>query len=95
VPADTPEEYWRRSVYYPLLDHIANELETRLVVPKDRFLAQYFIPSKLASLTSERELQVCMPFAGDLPNNNFAAYENTQIILQNEIHVHMERYKIL
>jgi hypothetical protein len=49
-PADTPEEYWRRSVYYPLLDHIANELETRLVVPKDRFLAQYLIPSKLASL---------------------------------------------
>ena len=74
VPADTPEEYWRRSVYYPLLDHIANELETRLVVPKDRFLAQYLIPSKLASLTPERELQVFMPFAGDLPDNNFAAY---------------------
>ena len=60
---------------YPLLDHIANELETRLVVPKDRFLAQYLIPSKLASLTPERELQVCMPFAGDLPDNNFAAYK--------------------
>jgi hypothetical protein len=44
----------------------ANELETRLVVPKDRFLAQYLIPSKLASLTPERELQVCMPFASDL-----------------------------
>jgi hypothetical protein len=26
-------------VYYPLLDHIANELETRLVVPKERLLA--------------------------------------------------------
>jgi hypothetical protein len=75
VPADTPEEYWRRSVYYPLLDHIVNELETRLVVPKDRFLVQYLIPSKLASLTPERELQVFMPFAGDLPDNNFAAYE--------------------
>ena len=75
VPADTPEEYWRRSVYYPLLDHIANELETRLVVPKDRFLAQYLIPSKLASLTPETELQVVMPFAGDLPDNNFAAYK--------------------
>jgi hypothetical protein len=58
-----------------LLDHIANELETRLVVPKDRFLVQYLIPSKLASLTPERELQVFMPFAGDLPNNNFAVYE--------------------
>jgi hypothetical protein len=58
ISADTPEEYWRRSVYYPLLDHIANELETRLIIPKDRFLAQYLIPSKLASLTPERELQV-------------------------------------
>jgi hypothetical protein len=75
VPADTPEEYWRRSIYYPLLDHITNELETRLVVPKDRFLAQYLIPSKLASLTPKRELQVFMPFAGNLPDNNFATYK--------------------
>jgi hypothetical protein len=58
-----------------LLDHIANELVTKFVVPKDRFLAQYLIPSKRASLTPERELQVCMPFAGDLPDNNFAAYK--------------------
>ena len=80
VPADTPEEYWRRSVYYPLLDHIDNELETRLVVPKDRFLAQYLIPSKLASFTPERELQVFMPFASDLPNNNFAAHEAEMVM---------------
>jgi hypothetical protein len=78
--SDTPEEYWRRSVYYPLLDHIANELETRLVVPKDRFLVQYLIPAKLASLTPERELQVFMPFAGDLPNNNFAVYEAEMVM---------------
>ena len=58
-----------------MLDHIANELETRLVVPKDRFLAEYLISSKLTSLTPERELQVFMPFAGHLPDNNFAAYK--------------------
>ena len=58
-----------------MLDHIANELVTKFVVPKDRFLAQYLIPSKLASLTPERELQVCMPFAGDLSDNKFAAYK--------------------
>jgi hypothetical protein len=39
------------------------------------WMAQYLIPSKLASLTPERELQVFMPFAGDLPDNNFAAYK--------------------
>jgi hypothetical protein len=53
-----------------LLDHIANELETRLVVPKDRFLVQYLIPSKLTLLTPERELQVVIPFAGDLPDKS-------------------------
>jgi hypothetical protein len=33
------------------------------------------IPSKLTLLTPERELQVVIPFAGDLPDNNFAAYK--------------------
>ena len=47
----------------------------RLVVPKDQFLAQFLISSKLASLTPERELQVFMPFAGGLPDNNFTAYK--------------------
>ena len=58
-----------------MLDHIGNELVTKFVVPKDRFLAQYLIPSKLASLTPEREPQICMPFAGDLSDNKFAAYK--------------------
>ena len=58
-----------------MLDHITNELDRRLVVPKKRFLAQYLNPSKHAYLTPERELQVFMPFAGDLPDNNCAAYK--------------------
>jgi hypothetical protein len=53
---------------------------TKSIVPKDLFLAQYLIPSKLASLTPEREFQVFMPFAGDLPNYNFAAYEAEMIM---------------
>jgi hypothetical protein len=40
------------------------------------------IPSKLASLTPERELQVFMPFAGDLPDNNFAAYKAEMVRLK-------------
>ena len=45
----------------------------------DQFLTQYLILSKLASLTPERELQVFMPFAGDLPDNNFAAYKTEMV----------------
>ena len=67
VPADTPEEYWRRSVYYPLLDHIANELETRLVVPKDRFLVQYLIPSKLPSLHPKENFRLLFHLQATCP----------------------------
>ncbi|KAJ8309110.1 LOW QUALITY PROTEIN: hypothetical protein KUTeg_013984 [Tegillarca granosa] len=56
MPADTPEQYWRRSVFYPMLNHMANEIEERIVVPKDRFLAQYLIPSRLNSLTRDMNL---------------------------------------
>ena len=43
------------------------------------FLAQYLISSKLVSLTPERELQVVMPFAGDLPDNNVTAYKGEMV----------------
>ena len=77
ITADTPELYWKRSVFYPLLDHLATEIESRIITPKDRFLAQYFkIPSKLHLLTPEKETTVFMPFAGDLPDKNFEAYKN-------------------
>lgn len=58
IPADTPEQYWRRSIFYPLLDHIVNEIEERIVVPQDRFLAQILVPFRLASLTKEKEPEV-------------------------------------
>lgn len=76
LPGDTPELYWKRSVFYPLLDHLATEIESRIITPKDRFLAQYLIPSKLHLLTPEKEATVFMPFAGDLPDKNFQAYKN-------------------
>ena len=45
LPGDTPKLYWKRSVFYPLLDLLATEIESRIITPKDRFLAQYLIPS--------------------------------------------------
>jgi hypothetical protein len=80
VPADTPEEYWKRLMFYPLFDHIANEIEARLVVPKELFLAQNLIHfSKLASLNPEKELHDFMPLTGDLPDKSFAVYR-TELI---------------
>ena len=37
VPGDTPELYWKRSVFFPLLDHLASETESRIITPKERF----------------------------------------------------------
>lgn len=51
VPADTPGEYCSRSLFYPLVDYIAKEVEERIVIPKEKFLDQYLILSTLASLT--------------------------------------------
>jgi hypothetical protein len=52
-----------------------NEIEARLVVPKEPFLAQYLIHfSKLASLNPEKELHDFMPLTGDLPDKSFAVY---------------------
>ena len=30
-PAETPKQYWRISLYYPFLDHLITELESRLL----------------------------------------------------------------
>ncbi|KAJ8320945.1 hypothetical protein KUTeg_002532 [Tegillarca granosa] len=70
MPADTPEQYWRRSIFYPMLDQMANEIEERIVVPKDRFLTQYLIPSRLNSLNRDMEPDVFAPFVADLPEGD-------------------------
>ena len=56
VPGDTPALYRKRSVFFPLLDHLASEIESRIITPKDRFLAQYLIPSKLHLLTPKKKI---------------------------------------
>jgi hypothetical protein len=61
------------SVFYPLLDHIGNEIEARLVVPKEWFLAQYLIHQTCLSNPKKRITRV-MPFAGDVPDKSFAVY---------------------
>ena len=35
VPAATPKEYWRRALYLPLVDHLLEELNERLLKQHD------------------------------------------------------------
>ena len=47
IPAETPEMYWQRAVYFPLVDHLVQEQTDRLLSQEDRFLGQYLVPAKL------------------------------------------------
>jgi len=46
VLAATPKEYWKRTLCLPLVDHLLEELNQRLLKQHDRFLGQYLIPHK-------------------------------------------------
>ena len=46
VPAVSPQQYWYRALYLPLVDHLIQELNDRLLNHIDRFLGQYFTPTQ-------------------------------------------------
>lgn len=50
--------YYKRSVYFPFVDHLMVELEDRLVVPKGRFAGQSLISSSLQEITIERQRDI-------------------------------------
>jgi len=37
IPAETPEMFWQRAEYFPLVDHLVQELTDRLLSQEDRF----------------------------------------------------------
>ena len=38
--------YWQRTVYFPLVDHLVQELNDRFLSQGNRFLGQYLVPAK-------------------------------------------------
>ena len=43
---------WQRAVYFPLVDHLVQELNDRLLLQENRFLGQYLVPAKLNAFNS-------------------------------------------
>ena len=41
------EMYWQTDVYFPLVDHLAQELNDRLLSQENRFLGQYLVLAKM------------------------------------------------
>ena len=44
--------YEQRAVYFPLVDHLVQELNDRLLLQENRFLGQYLVPAKLNASNS-------------------------------------------
>ena len=51
APAQTPSEYWKLNMYLPFVDHLINELYSRLLAAEPRYVAQKLIPQNIAQLT--------------------------------------------
>ena len=58
VPAVSPQQYWYRALYLPLVDHLIQELNDRLLNHNDRFLGQYLLPTQLEQFFKVSEVQV-------------------------------------
>ena len=52
VRASTPEQYWRITVYYAFIDHLQDELKTRLLNHdlQDRLLVEKLLPQRVKGL---------------------------------------------
>lgn len=53
TPSTSVKEHFRLNVFIPFLDHLINELNSRLCSPLPRLKAQYLMPSKLDQLTDD------------------------------------------
>ncbi|CAG2229547.1 unnamed protein product [Mytilus edulis] len=65
-PVQDPQEYWKVSLYYIFLDHLVQELESRLIQSEDRFLAEYLVPVKLQGLTPDNIEKIYNAYNDDI-----------------------------
>ena len=74
VPAVTPQQYWYRALYFPLVDQLIRELNHRLLNRNDRFLGQYLIPTQFGSLNRETTDKISNAYSNDLSDR--VAFDN-------------------
>ena len=69
VEAETPFDYWKRSVYLPFIDHMISELIDGLLKPKPRFCAQYLLPRMIPQLNDDVKRAIFDVYSHDITNN--------------------------
>ena len=65
---------WYRALYLPLVNHLFQELNDRLLNHNDRFLAQYLKPTQLGSLNRETTNNIYNTYSNDLSHR--VAFDN-------------------
>ncbi|KAJ8314827.1 LOW QUALITY PROTEIN: hypothetical protein KUTeg_006977 [Tegillarca granosa] len=65
-PVDTPKQYWRVATYLPFIDHMKQELESRLLSPEDRFNGQYLLPRVVNNITQEQIVAIYETYKDDM-----------------------------
>ena len=63
------EMYWQRAVYFPLVDHLLQEQNDRLLSQENCFLGQYLVPAKLHALNSGVQDKLYETHKTDLSEN--------------------------
>ena len=65
VPVTNPESYWQRAVYLPLIDHLIQKINDRLLSQEDYFLALYLLP-KVQGISNDVQSKMCEAHSSDL-----------------------------
>ena len=81
MDATTPEEYWRRVMYYPFVDHFVSELEDRLLSHdvEDRLQVEHILPRKVIHLDDRQLAEIASKlidvYESDLPDSDHLIHE--------------------
>lgn len=76
VPAQSIAEHYRLNLFIPFIDHVTNELRTRLAESTEpALLAAYLVPEALPQLSEERENRLLAWYKEDLPYPDTAEQE--------------------
>jgi hypothetical protein len=69
VEADTPEDYWRRTVFVPFIDHLLQELDNRFSqINSSAIPGLLLLPCNLEKLNDKKMQKIYESFETDLPS---------------------------
>lgn len=64
--AANPSEYWKRNMYLPVMDHLTNEMQEKLMDNRATFTGQHLIANQVAGITAEQREEIYRAFEHDL-----------------------------